>query len=386
MLRYVTAGESHGKQLTVILEGIPAGLKITAADVNRELARRQTGFGRGARMKIEKDQVEFVAGVRLGETIGSPVCMVVKNYDWENWQNIMAAEPGDLGDKAKQVRPRPGHADLPAAVKFNRDDLRDILERASARETAARVAAGAVCRKFLSELGASIYSFTRQIDGIKASVPELAMEEIISRAEKSAVRTVDPEAEEKMIEAITAAGEKGDTVGGIFTVVAHGLPVGLGSHTQWDQKLDALIAMGMMSIQAIKGVEFGIGFGFGSTPGSASHDELYYAEKAGFYRNTNNAGGIEGGISNGEDIVVSCAMKPIPSLKRPLKSVDMKTKKADIAEAVRSDVCAVPAAGVIGEAVLAFEIARAYKEKFGGDSMAEILANYKNYLKQVRSF
>jgi chorismate synthase len=386
MFRFVTAGESHGKELIVILEGVPAGLKIRAEDINRNLARRQLGFGRGARMKIEKDTVEFIAGIRLGETIGSPICLAMKNYDWENWKRIMSAEEIELGANTIQSRPRPGHADLAAAIKYDRHDLRDILERASARETAARVACGAVCKIFLSEFGVKVYSFTNEIAGIKADVSGLSEDEIILFSEKSQVRTPDKKAEKIMMEAISVAQEKGDTVGGVFTVTATGLFPGLGSHTQWDRKLDAKLAMSLMSIQAVKGVQFGLGFGFSSIPGSSAHDEILYSKKTGFFRKTNNAGGIEGGVSNGENIVASCVMKPIPSLKKPLDSVNIKTKQAESAEAVRSDVCAVPAAGVIGEAAMSFELAAAVSEKFGGDSMRETKNNYNSYIKQVKEF
>ncbi len=386
MFRFVTAGESHGKELIVILEGVPAGLKIKAPDINDDLARRQQGFGRGARMKIEKDAVEFISGIRLGETIGSPICMAIKNYDWKNWERIMSAEEIDLGENTTQTRPRPGHADLAAAIKYDRKDLRDILERASARETAARVACGAVCRRFLSEFGIKIYSFTKEIAGVKADLSGLGEEDIISLSEKSPVRTPDQKAEKSMMDSISAAENKGDTVGGIFTVVAAGLFPGLGSHVQWDQKLDAKLSMSLMSIQAIKGIEFGLGFGFASRNGSEVHDEILCSKKTGFFRKTNNAGGIEGGISNGEDIVVNCVMKPIPSLKKPLSSVNIITKEKEAAEAVRSDVCAVPAAGVIGEAAVSFELSSAIKEKFGGDSMKEIKNNFGMYLKQVKEF
>lgn len=387
MLRYVTAGESHGKQLTVILEGLPAGLRVTGDAVNDELARRQQGFGRGARMKIEKDKVEILSGVRFGETLGSPVCLAIKNLDWENWRYIMSPEPGREDSKRVfQVCPRPGHADLAGALKFDRRDLRDILERASARETAARVAAGAVCRILLSEFGVAVASHVREIGGVRAAPQKLSLKETAAAADKSQVRTLDARAEKKMIDAIIKAGDRGDTLGGVFTVIAGGLVPGLGSHTQWDLKLDARIAMAMMSIQAVKGVEFGVGFGFASRPGSDSHDEIHFSKGRGFYRSTNNAGGIEGGITNGEDLVVSCAMKPIPSLKKPLKSVNIKTKAEAPAEAVRSDVCAVPSAGVIGEAVLCFELAAAMKEKFGGDSLGEMKANFHAYKKQVEKF
>ncbi len=386
MLRYVTAGESHGKELTVILEGLPAGLSLSADDINKDLQRRQQGFGRGARMKIEKDAVEFTAGVRQGETIGSPVCMVIKNYDWENWKHIMSAASEDFDRKVSQYRPRPGHADLAAGMKYDRHDLRDILERASARETAARVACGAACKRLLRELGVTVYSFTREIGDAKASLEGLTPEEIMARAEASAVRTPDPAAEKKMIDYISRAEAEGDTAGGIFTVVARGVVAGLGSHTQWDLKLDARIAMGLMSIQAVKGVEFGLGFEFGRRRGSASHDEIFYSPEAGYYRNMNSAGGIEGGVSNGENIVASCAMKPIPSLKKPMRSVNILTKKADSAEAVRSDVCAVPAAGVIGEAAVALALAEACREKFGGDSLSEMKRNFDGYVKQIKGY
>ncbi|MCX5778994.1 MAG: chorismate synthase [Elusimicrobia bacterium] len=386
-MRYVTAGESHGKQLTVILEGIPAGLKLSTDDVNKELARRQEGYGRGARMKIEKDAVEFVGGVRLGETIGSPICMVIKNFDWENWQNLMASEYRKLDNKTHQVRPRPGHADLAAAIKYGRTDLRDILERASARETASRVAAGAVCKKFLQTFDIRIGSFVKVIGGVSADISLYSTgSEMVKHAEKSSLRTPDPVAEKKMIDAIAAAEEKGDTVGGVFTVVAQSVPVGLGSHTQWDQKLDARMAMSLMSIQAVKGVEFGLGFGFGYKNGSLVHDEIFFSKEKRFYRTTNNAGGFEGGITNGEEVLATCVMKPIPSLKRALKSVNLITKKADLAEAVRSDICAVPAAGVIGESAVAFELSRAMKEKFGGDSMDEIQRTVLSYRAYANTF
>jgi chorismate synthase len=386
MLRFVTAGESHGKELIVILEGVPAGLKISAGDINKDLARRQLGFGRGARMKIEKDAVEFISGVRLGETIGSPVCLAIKNYDWKNWERIMSAEDIELGADVVQSRPRPGHADLSAAIKYDRKDLRDILERASARETAARVACGAVCKKFLAQFGVNVYSFVSEIGGVKAQIEGMSEDELISKSENSSMRTPDSKAEKKMMDAISAAEDKGDTLGGTFTVVVSGLVPGLGSHVQWDQKLDAKLAMSLMSIQAIKGVQFGLGFGFASVLGSQAHDEILYSKKTGFFRKTNNAGGLEGGITNGENIIVSCVMKPIPSLKKPLSSVNIKTKKVEAAEAVRSDVCAVPAAGVIGEAAAAFTLAESFKEKFGGDSMREIANNFNSYLKQVREF
>src|SRR3989339_147571 len=387
MLRYLTAGETHGKQLTVIIEGMPAGLKISAEDINSDLARRQHGFGRGERMaKIENDKVEIVSGVRLGETMGSPITLVIKNMDWQNWGTLMGAEFHKLDDKYVQTRPRPGHADLSGVLKYNSRDIRDILERASARETAARVAAGAVAKKLNSEFGITVVSFVREIGGIKADIGKMSAKELYAAAEKSFVRTPDKEAEQIMIEAIILAKESGDTLGGVFSVVAEGVPAGLGSHAQWDRKLDAKIAMALMSIQAIKGVEFGLGFGFSAKPGSGSHDEIFHTKAAGFFRRTNNAGGIEGGMSNGENIFVNCVMKPIPSLKKPLRSVDIHSKKAELAEAVRSDVCAVPAAGVVGEAALSFELACALQEKFGGDSLNEMKVNFKNYIGKIKKY
>jgi chorismate synthase len=386
MLRFITTGESHGKQLTAVVEGLPAGIKISGEDIDQELHRRQQGYGRGARMSIEKDRVEFVSGVRLGETLGSPVTMVIKNLDWQNWGTLMGAEPAKLSEKYLQIRPRPGHADLPGALKYNRKDLRDILERSSARETAARVALGVVCKVLLRSFGVDIYSFTSEIGGASAEIPEMKAEAMRAIVEKSAVRTPDAAAEKKMIEVIKAAGERGDTVGGIFTVIASGVVPGLGSHVQWDRKLDADLARALMSIQAVKGVEFGAGFAYAEHPGSEVHDEIFYSQSKGFYRNTNFAGGIEGGMSNGEDIIVSCVMKPIPSLKKPLRSVKITTKKADMAEAVRSDVCAVPAAGIVGEAAVACTLADAWCTKFGGDSLQEMKNNYNAYCKQIKSF
>lgn len=387
MLRYFTSGESHGKQLTVIIEGIPAGLEINTKDINNDLIRRQMGFGRGDRVKkIEKDKVDIVSGVRWGQSIGSPITLIIKNADWENNKLLMSENASDYDKKQIQLRPRPGHADLAGLLKFNREDLKDILERASARETAARVGAGAVFKRFLDEFGIRMYSFTRQIGSVKSSLKGIFIETVIKKIEKSPVRTHDKAAEIQMIKQIQAAVRSNDTIGGIFTIVAKNVPVGLGSHTQWDLKLDARIAQSLMSIQAIKGVEFGLGFQLASTLGSSSHDEIFYNKKKGFYRTTNNAGGFEGGITNGQDIVVSCVMKPIPSLKKPLKSINIHTKKQAVAEAIRSDICAVPSAGVIGEAAVSFELARSIKEKFGGDSLNEIKRNFSSYLEQIRKF
>ena len=359
MIRYVTSGESHGKCLTAILEGIPSGLKISEDDINGELARRQKGYGRGDRMKsIERDAVSITSGVRQGRTIGSPITVTIPNRDWENWKTIMSVSKTG-GNNPEITRPRPGHADLAGILKFDSEEIRDILERSSARETAARVAVGSICKKFLSEFGIKTASWVNEIGGVKSKDVRLGIEEIIIMSELSQVRCLDKSAERAMIAAIEDAKSKGDTVGGIFTVLADGIPVGLGSHTQWDLKLDSRIAGAMMSLQAIKGVEIGRGFELARMPGSLAHDEIFYEKQKGFYRKTNNAGGIEGGISNGEQIVVRAAMKPIPSLTAPLRSVDINTKKPSKAQAVRSDVCAVPSAAVIGEAITAIEIAKA---------------------------
>ncbi|PIU83904.1 MAG: chorismate synthase [Elusimicrobia bacterium CG06_land_8_20_14_3_00_38_11] len=386
MIRYVTSGESHGKCLTAILEGIPYGLELDEDFINSELARRQKGFGRGERMQsIESDKVSITSGVRHGKTLGSPIALTISNKDWENWKTIMSTEAGDADEKFKLTRPRPGHADLPGVLKFNTDDMRDILERSSARETAARVAVGAICKKFLKEFGIKIISFTKEIADIRVPSSKMKIDDIAELVENSPVRCYDEKVAEQMIKAIEKAKENGDTVGGIFTVVVGGVPVGLGNHTQWDLKLDARLAFAVMSIQAVKGVEIGRGFDITRKLGSEVHDEIFYDKSIGYWRKSNNAGGIEGGISNGEQIIVRAAMKPIPSLKRPLQSVDIKTKETMKAQIVRSDVCAVPAAGVIGEAVVSIEIAKAFLEKFGGDSISEIKTNYLNYMDMLKS-
>lgn len=345
MIRYVTSGESHGKCLHAILEGIPAGLKLSEGDVNRELERRQKGFGRGERMqKIEKDKVEITSGLRWGETIGSPITMVITNRDWENWKKLMSIYASDKEMKARMVRPRPGHADLAGALKYGREDLRDILERASARETAARVAVGAVCKKLLAEFVIKVVSMTEEIGGIEAVISKLNVEEIEKMSESSLVRCPDKNAEKKMVEAIGKAEKAGDTLGGVFTVLVFNPPPGLGSHAQWDLRLDGRLAQALMSIPAVKGVEIGAGFVMAREPGSKVHDEIFYEAGRGYYRKTNNSGGIEGGISNGENIITRVAMKPLSSLKKPLKSVDMITKREVPAEVVRGDICAVPSA------------------------------------------
>jgi chorismate synthase len=388
VIRYVTAGESHGRCLTAILEGVPAGVPVTEEFINRDLSRRQYSFGRGERLQyIEKDTVKILSGVRWGETLGDPVTLQVDNRDWENWETIMSLSAEARADKFRLVRPRPGHADLSGLLKFDRHDTRDILERASARETAARVAAGSLCRRFLEELGIMIYSFVNSVGDVEAKIPKNAsIEELHALAEKSQLRTPDKAAEEKMVEAIKKAKAEGDTLGGVWTVVATGVPAGLGSHTQWDLKLDALLARAVMSIQAHKGVEFGDGFGLASTPGSKAHDEILHSPERGFHRTTNHAGGIEGGMSNGQPIVIRAALKPLASLRKPLGSVNIDTKDTMRAEIVRSDVCPIAAAAVIGEIVVATVLADQMTVKFGGDSLREIKDNLSRYVEHIRNF
>lgn len=393
MLRYLTAGESHGPQLTAIIEGLPAGLKISEESINCDLARRQCGYGRGGRMKIERDEAQILSGVRWGETIGSPVTLCIINRDWINWQEKMSPNARHRDEKIRVTRSRPGHADLPGAMKYDHRDVRNILERSSARETAVRVAVGAVAKAFLASFGIEVNGFVSEVGGIRAERRSLPLERMKELSAASELFTYDAEAEERMKAFIDGAREAGDTVGGVVEIIASGLPVGLGSHVQWDRKLDARLAMAVMSIQAIKGVEIGLGFDAARRPGSQVHDEIYYdstrisrGELSGFYRKSNNAGGIEGGITNGEDIVIRAAMKPIPTLYRPLRSVDMQTKEPFEATVERSDVCAVPAAAVVTEAVVALELANAMLEKFGGDSLGEVRRNYEGYLEYVRAF
>jgi chorismate synthase len=393
MLRYLTAGESHGPQLTAILEGVPADLELAEELINADLARRQSGYGRGGRMKIEKDTAEILSGVRWGKTIGSPITLGIKNRDWINWQEKMSPLEIHRDDKIRVTRSRPGHADLAGALKYKQHDVRNILERSSARETAVRVAVGSVAKAFLTRFGITVWGFVAELGGIKADRPNLSVQALQELAVKSDLFTFDCDAELEMKTLIDTMKDAGDTLGGIVEVVVSGVPVGLGSHVQWDRKLDARLAMAVMSIQAIKGVEIGLGFESARSPGSKVHDAIYYdssrislGESTGFYRKTNNAGGIEGGISNGEEITVRAAMKPIPTLYTPLKSVDIVTKEPFEAAVERSDVCAVPAASVVAEAVVAIEIANAFMEKFGGDSMDEIWHNYEGFNDYLRSF
>jgi chorismate synthase len=386
-VRFITAGETHGPQLTAIIEGLPSNVPMTADPVNEQLARRQKGYGRGKRMQIEKDTVQFAGGVRHGKTTGAPVALVVHNNDWKHWTKIMGAEPLDDEEAKRRVnRPRPGHADLNGGLKYNQRDLRNILERSSARETTMRVAIGAVARELLAQFGIKVAGQVLRIGDVTVDRKDLPIDELIQMTEESPVRVVDKAAEEKMIAAIDAAKDNGDTLGGIIECVIEGVPPGLGSHVQWDRKLDGRIAQAVLSIQAFKGVEFGIGFGAAERPGSQVHDEIRYEAERGFYRTTNRAGGFEGGMTTGEPIVVRAVMKPISTLYKPLQSVDIDTKEAFTAQVERSDTCAVPAAGVILENVVVWEVARAFMEKFGGDSLEEIQANYNNYLEQVRSY
>lgn len=384
MLRYLTAGESHGPALTAIVEGLPAGLPLTAAYINRQLARRQGGYGRGARMKIESDTVSFLSGVRGGLTLGSPLALLVENEDWANWSEIMSAEPGARTDERVVRRPRPGHADLAGALKYRHQDLRNVLERASARETAARVAAGSVARRLLEELGITIIGQVVQLGGLSAAVENLGLEELKAGLVQSRLNCADPAMEQRMLETIDAALAAGDTLGGVFEVRAYGVPAGLGSYTHWDRKLDGRLAAALMSIQAVKGVEVGLGFAAAGRRGSQVQDEIFYEPGRGFYRLNNRAGGIEGGVTNGETVVVRGAMKPIPTLNHPLQSVDMITRKPSRAAVERSDVCAVPAACVIGEALVAWELARACLEKCGGDSLEELKDNWNRHLSFLR--
>ncbi|WNS44497.1 chorismate synthase [Paenibacillus sp. MMS20-IR301] len=387
-LRYLTAGETHGPQLTAIIEGLPSNLLLNFEELNFQLHRRQKGYGRGRRMQIEKDTAQIVGGVRHGFTTGAPVALVVENKDWTHWKNIMNIEPipGSDEEKRRVNRPRPGHADLNGGLKYNLTDLRNVLERSSARETAARVAVGAVARQLLAAFGVKIAGQVIRIGEIEAPANQLSVDELIARTEESSVRVVDKETEQKMEAYIDKIKEEGDSIGGIVECIVEGLPVGLGSHVQSDRKLDGAIAGAVMSINAFKGVEIGIGFEAGKLRGSQVHDEIVYEASQGYYRASNRLGGFEGGMTNGMPVVVRGVMKPIPTLYKPLQSVDIDTKEPFTAQVERSDACAVPAACVVLENVVAWEIAKAFLDKFGGDSMEEIRANYNNYLAQLESY
>ncbi len=390
VLRFTTAGESHGPGLVSILEGIPAGLPLSTEDVDRELRRRQQGYGRGRRMQIEQDAIELLSGVRAGQALGSPIAMLIRNRDWRSWQEIMdpALREGDPAPRRRAVtRPRPGHADFVGMLKYDRLDGRDILERASARETTARVAAGAICRRLLEEIGVSVGSHLVHLGGIDAATPAELPVDLNAASDASPLRTLDSAAERQMVELIDRTKRAGDTLGGVCEVVCRGLPLGLGSHVSWDRKLDGRLAGALMSIPAVKGVEIGMGFGAARVPGSAVHDELGADPerlRAGHVgRGTNRAGGLEGGMTTGEPLVLRVAMKPISTLMKPLGTIDVTTGEPAAATAERSDVTAVPAMGVIAEAMVAFVMADAVVEKFGGDSLDELRRNMNGYLSQV---
>ncbi|AIY78121.1 chorismate synthase [Bacillus anthracis] len=390
-MRYITAGESHGPQLTTIIEGVPAGLPLVADDINEELARRQKGYGRGRRMQIETDQVQIVSGVRHGETLGSPIALVVENRDFAHWTKIMGAEPlteqEEKEMKRKVTKPRPGHADLNGAIKYGHRDMRNVLERSSARETTVRVAAGAVAKKVLAELGITVAGHVIEIGGVQAKETTYrSIEELKSITEASPVRCLDEEAGNQMIKAIDDAKANGDSIGGIVEVIVEGMPIGVGSYVHYDRKLDAKLAAAMMSINAFKGVEIGIGFEAAHRPGSEVHDEILWNEEHGYTRRTNNAGGLEGGMTTGMPIVVRGVMKPIPTLYKPLQSVDIDTKEPFTASIERSDSCAVPAASVVAEAVVAWELATALIEQFGLDRMNLIRENIEKHNEYARGF
>jgi chorismate synthase len=389
MFRFTTAGESHGRALVAIVEGLPAGLPVSVELIDRELRRRQLGYGRGGRMKIEKDHAEILSGVRHGLTLGSPLALLVENIDWANWTDVMAAEPRDI-DPAKSrrlSRPRPGHADLAGGLKYDARDLRDILERASARETTARVACGAVAKQLLAAFGIEIRSHVIQLGGIPDAPLELSWSQIAAIADEAPLHCADTDAQQNMIELIDRQRTEGDTLGGIFEVVARGVVPGLGSHTSWDLKLDGRLAQAIMSIPAVKAVAIGAGARASSLPGSEVHDEISYnAETKDFIRETNRAGGLEGGITNGEEIRMRGHLKPLSTLRRALQSVDIDTKETKVAGFERTDTTAVPAAGVIGESMVALVLAEALREKFGGDSLGEMKRNFEGYREQLRGY
>jgi chorismate synthase len=387
--RFTTAGESHGRALVAIVEGVPAGLALDVDELNRELERRQWGYGRGGRMKIERDRAEILSGVRHGLTLGSPVALLIENKDWPNWSEVMAAEkpdaPPERGRELK--RPRPGHADLAGGQKFGARDLRDILERASARETAARVACGALAKQLLAEFGVEVLSHVVQLGGVPETPLEVSWEGVSRIPADAPLRCADAEAQGAMVALIDEKRREGDTLGGVFEVVARGLLAGLGSHTSWEAKLDGRLARALMSIPAVKAVSVGAGVEAAALPGSRVHDEITYRhEEREFARLSNRAGGLEGGITNGEELRVRGFLKPISTLRRPLRSVDIDTKEASPASFERSDVTAVPAAGVIGEAMVALVLAEAMREKFGGDSLAEMRRNFEGYREQLRGY
>jgi chorismate synthase len=384
LLRMITAGESHGPGLTCVLEGLPAGLELDRDAINRDMARRQLGHGRGGRMKIEHDTAEPTAGVRHGRTLGSPVALTVANRDYANWAERMSPWPVDAPLEEVHL-PRPGHADLAGVTKYGFTDVRDVLERASARETAARVAGGAVCRAFLRVLGVEIVSHVRQIGAVRApSYPEPLELARFADVDASPVRCLDAEASRAMVEHIDAQRKANESLGGVFEVRAYSLVTGLGSHVSWEERLDGLLAGALCSIQAVKGVGLGDGFALAGQPGSLAHDEIFHSEQRGFYRETNHAGGLEGGMTNGEPLIVSAAMKPLPTLTKPLRSVDIATLEPGQALRERTDSCTVPAAGVVGEAMVAFVLANAYRRKFGGDHIDDVRAAVAAYRARIQ--
>lgn len=390
-MRYLTAGESHGPQLTTILEGVPAGLELTEEMINTELQRRQKGYGRGRRMQIEKDQIQITSGVRHGVTIGAPIALIVQNNDFKHWRKIMGAAPISPEEqeevKRKITRPRPGHADLNGAIKYGHRDMRNILERSSARETTVRVAAAAVAKRILAEVGVKVGGHVLEIGGIKAQKLHYStLEELQEKTEASPVRCLDEEAGEKMMQAIDDAKKQGDSIGGIVEVIVEGMPIGVGSHVQYDKKLEAKLAAAIMSINAFKGVEVGIGFEAAHRPGSQVHDEIQWTEEEGYTRRTNNAGGFEGGMTTGMPIVIRGVMKPIPTLYKPLESVDIDTKEPFKASIERSDSCAVPAASVVAEAVIAWELAVAILDQFGHDRMDSLKDSVERHRKYSKEF
>jgi chorismate synthase len=391
MLRYFTAGESHGEALVAFLSGMPAGLAVDQAFLDRELWRRQQGYGRGGRMKIERDSAHILSGVRQGKTIGSPIAILLENKDWKNWQESLPVQEGDPAKHKRVASPRPGHADLAGALKYNFPEARYVLERASARESAARAAVGAVAKLFLRELGVEVLSHVTAVGQAGLGDREISWEQILEVCSRQEIvlNCVDAETEQHMKAEVDKALKTGDSVGGVFEAVAHNVPPGLGTYAQWDERLDALLAAAVMSLQAVKAVEIGTGITAAASPGSSVHDEIGYATNSkftGFTRNRNNAGGIEGGVSNGEDIRVRGYLKPISTLRRPLKSVDFATREPVSAAYERSDVCVVPAAGVAAEAMVALTLARCALEKFGGDSMTESRRNFESYLEQLKNY
>ncbi|KMT59789.1 chorismate synthase [Paenilisteria newyorkensis] len=388
-MRYLTAGESHGPGLTTIIEGLPAGMPLLAEDINRDLKRRQDGHGRGARMRIETDRAQISAGVRHGKTMGSPVAIFVENKDWKKWETVMSIEPVPAEKEAsrKVSRPRPGHADLVGGMKYGHRDMRNVLERSSARETTVRVAAGAIARKLLLELGIEVAGHVLEIGGVRAELTrDYSIKEIQEISEASSVRCLDTAKEEEMKQKIDEAKKNGDTIGGIVEVVVGGVPAGLGSYVQWDRKLDAKIAQAIVSINAFKGAEFGVGFEAARKPGSEVMDEILWSEEDGYTRRTNNLGGFEGGMTNGMPIVVRGVMKPIPTLYKPLQSVDIDSKEVFNASVERSDSCAVPAASVVAEAVVAWEVAQAILEKFDSDRFDVLRAHVEEHRAMTKEF